>query len=131
MRLFDVPFEDATVSCSDFDFAITSPPYYDVELYEGKEQSTNRYDSFDKWVDGFYEPLISKTYSALKGGGIFALQVGSQRYPLLSVAKDIAERIGFTCVEVRPFGRGTSSPLYGNKDEDEENEKIIILKKGQ
>lgn len=128
--LFEKCYEDATPKTEAFDFAITSPPYYDVELYEGQEQAHNRYNSFEKWVDGFYDPLIAKTYDALKHGGVFVLQVGSQRYPLLSVGREIAERVGFKCVEVRPFGHGTSSPLHGNTDADEENEKIMILKKG-
>ena len=42
--------------------------------------------------------------------------------------KDPAE-VGFRLLDVRPLGGMTSSALHGNTDEDEENEKIMILKK--
>ena len=65
------PFEDAKLK-QDYDFALTSPPYFDTEKYGGQESSWQRYKSFDAWVDGFYRPLLTKTARALKPGGVFA-----------------------------------------------------------
>lgn len=129
MELIKAPFEDVDLDKRVFDMAITSPPYFDVEQYSGEEQSHVRYGNYDKWVDRFYRVLIEKTYKALKGGGVFVLQVGSKSYPLLKDGTRIAEEVGFTVEDVRPFGGGTNSALHGNDDEDIENEKVIILRK--
>ena len=123
------PFEDADLGGRFFDFAITSPPYFDVEQYHGENQSHLRYPKYDLWRDGFYRALIEKTYNSLKNGGVFVLQVGSQRYPLLKDGIKIAKNIGFVVEDIRPMGGMTATPLHGNTDEDEENEKIMILKK--
>lgn len=129
VELIKAPFEDVDLDKRVFDMAITSPPYFDVEQYSGEEQSHNRYGNYDKWVDRFYRVLIEKTYKALKGGGVFVLQVGSKSYPLLKDGTRIAEEVGFTVEDVRPFGGGTNSGLHRNDDEDIENEKVIILRK--
>jgi len=104
------PFEDADLGGRIFDFALTSPPYFDVEQYHGEGQAHVRYPKYDKWVKGFYRPLIEKTYAALKDGGVFALNVGSQSYPLLKDAQTIAASVGFKVLEIRPLG-GVQNPL--------------------
>ena len=130
VEIIQAPFEDADLGGRVFDIAITSPPYFDVEQYHGEDQAHVRYGNYELWVAGFYYELIRKTYEALRPGGVFILQVGSQSYPLLEDGKRIAAEVGFTVEDVRPFGGGTSSALHGNTDEDEENEKIVILRKG-
>jgi hypothetical protein len=78
----NMPFEDASLDENSFDFALTSPPYFDVEKYTGPEQSRLRYPKYDTWLRDFYHALIDKTARALKRGAYFALIVGNQRYPL-------------------------------------------------
>ena len=130
VTLLKMPFEDTELEAGAYDIAITSPPYFDVELYHGEQQSHVRYPKYDLWRDGFYRQLIAKVYDYLRDGGTFILQVGSQKYPLLEDGKKIAAEVGFRLLDVRPLGGMTSSALHGNTDEDEENEKIIILRKG-
>ena len=130
VTLLKMPFEDTELEAGAYDIAITSPPYFDVELYHGEQQSHVRYPKYDLWRDGFYRQLIAKVYDYLRDGGTFILQVGSQSYPLLEDGKKIAAEVGFRLLDVRPLGGMTSSALHGNTDEDEENEKIIIFRKG-
>ena len=129
VKLLKMPFEDTALEAGAYDIAITSPPYFDVEQYHGEQQSHVRYPKYDLWRDGFYRQLIAKVYDYLRDGGTFILQVGSQKYPLLEDGKKIASEVGFSIIDIRPLGGGTSSALHGNTDEDEENEKIMILKK--
>ena len=131
VEFIQAPFEDAYLGGRVFDFALTSPPYFDVEQYHGEGQAHVRYPEFGKWVRGFLEPLIRKTHDALKPGGVFVLQVGSQTYPILDEVKRISPAAGFTVEDIRPLGGGTSSALHNNTDEDEENEKIVILRKAK
>ena len=82
-NIYGVPFEDADLPSNYYDIALTSPPYYDTEIYSDElTNSLNRYTTFDDWVKGFYYPLISKTMDALKKGGVFVLNIGSRKYPL-------------------------------------------------
>ena len=95
-----------------------------MEQYIGGEQS-HKIDKYEAWRTLFYKPLIEKTFASLKKGGTFALQVGSQRYPLLEDGKIIAEKIGFTVIETR-----STKMVNTFKDTDEEHaESIIILRK--
>lgn len=129
VELIQSPFEDVDLSGCVFDFAFTSPPYFDVEQYHGEGQSHIRYPEFGKWVSGFLRPLVEKTFQVLKSGAVFALNVGSQTYPILDEVKRLAPAAGFTIEDIRPLGGGTESALNDNTAEDEENEKIVILRK--
>jgi hypothetical protein len=81
-----LPFEDSQLDDESFDFALTSPPYYDTEDYTDElSNSKNRYKTFDEWCDGFYLPMIQKTMDALKKGKCFVLNIGSRVYPLNKV----------------------------------------------
>lgn len=81
-----LPFEDSNLENESYDFALTSPPYYDTEDYSDEQtNSKNRYKSFESWCDGFYLPMIQKTMNALKSNRYFVLNIGSRRYPLNDV----------------------------------------------
>jgi hypothetical protein len=82
-ELHKLPFEEAKLELERYDFALTSPPYYDTEKYSEEEtNSLNRYKNFDAWQDGFFLPLIEKTMMALRPGKSFVLNIGSRKYPL-------------------------------------------------
>lgn len=119
------PFEKRTLRNAYFDMAITSPPYFDTEKYIGGEQSRETSSNYEQWRDTFYRTLIEKTFAALKVGGIFCLQVGSQRYPLLDDGIKIAEETLFEVLEVRP----TEMVNNQTKTDEEKGEVVIILKK--
>jgi ParB-like chromosome segregation protein Spo0J/ribosomal protein S18 acetylase RimI-like enzyme len=120
-----IPFQDATLAPDSYDFALTSPPYFDVEKYDGEQQSWRQFATFDEWVAGFYRPLIANTAAALKPGGTFALQVGSQMFPLTRLAKEIAARVGLDVIAIRQTD-------MTNAQQDtavHEGEVVVILRK--
>lgn len=81
-----LPFEDAELPKDYYDFALTSPPYYDTEEYSDEPtNSLNRYRTFEEWCEKFYIPLIEKTMNALKPNCTFVLNIGDRRYPLSKV----------------------------------------------
>jgi len=51
----------------DYDMVLTSPPYYNLEIYEGTESKTE-----EEWEQEFYIPLFINTYKHLKKGGYYA-----------------------------------------------------------
>lgn len=124
-KLACLPFEDAVLPAARYDLALTSPPYYDVEKYDGAASSWSRYPSFDAWVDGFYAPLIASTARALKPGAAFLLQVGSQRYPLTERALAIAPSHRLRHIETR------HTHMINNRaaTEPDQGEVVIVLRK--
>lgn len=52
-----------------FDVVFFSPPYYRLELYEGKKQSTNRYKTYDEWLRKYWENTVKLCYKVLNKGG--------------------------------------------------------------
>lgn len=120
-----MPFEKKTLENESFDFALTSPPYFDTEKYIGGEQSHSTSHNYEEWRNTFYSTLIKKVYEALKPGAFFALQIGSQRYPLLDDGRIIAKNIGFSIYEIRP----TDMKNNQQKTDEERGEVVLILKK--
>lgn len=41
-----------------FDVVFFSPPYYELELYDSKNQSTNSYKSYEEWLEKYWEKTI-------------------------------------------------------------------------
>ena len=52
-----------------FDLVFFSPPYYKLELYEGENQSTEQYKSYDEWLSKYWEETIKLCEIVLKKGG--------------------------------------------------------------
>jgi 16S rRNA G966 N2-methylase RsmD len=53
-----------------FDIVFFSPPYFQLELYEGELQSTTRYASLDEWMEKYWEMTIQLCHLVLKKGGV-------------------------------------------------------------
>jgi len=59
-----------------FDFAITSPPYFNREQYSNLSiQSWKKFPEYGAWKQGFLRPLLINVYCHLVGGGYFVLNV--------------------------------------------------------
>ena len=52
-----------------FDVVFFSPPYYRLELYEGKNQSTEKYKTYKEWLDKYWEQTIKMCDYVLQPGG--------------------------------------------------------------
>ena len=52
-----------------FDVVFFSPPYYRLELYEGKKQSTTRYTTYEEWLSKYWENTVKLCYKVLNKGG--------------------------------------------------------------
>ena len=52
-----------------FDVVFFSPPYYKLELYEGKNQSTNKYKTYQDWLEKYWEATIQLCKKVLTKNG--------------------------------------------------------------
>ena len=94
-----------------YDIVFTSPPYYNIELYNNTKKQTK-----EEWDNNFYIPIFSKTFNHLQPNGHY----------ILNISKDIYERV---CIPL--FGKCkkriplTLSKRF-NSDEKQYNEYIYI-----
>lgn len=57
-----------------YDMVLTSPPYYNIEIYQGTTRKL-----YDEWNE-FYKKLFFETYKHLKVGGYFCLNINTEIY---------------------------------------------------
>lgn len=59
-----------------FDFAFTSPPYYDIERYTYDEsQSWKRFKKFEDWLEKFLLKSIDNAWNSLDSGGHLIINI--------------------------------------------------------
>ena len=82
-----------------YDMILTSPPYFNLELYTGGPQSTNTWSTWDLWVENWLKPVILECLELLKQGGVSCWSVknfkSDKAYPLADVVKKIHEDAGW------------------------------------
>jgi hypothetical protein len=112
-----------------FDVVFFSPPYYRLELYKGANQSTEKYKTYEDWLEGYWEETIRLCQHVLeKGGRLCYILSGygsentKEQYDLLEDMNKITKKY---------FKLHSSQPMY-NKDvhstkHKEAAEKIMIF----
>lgn len=81
--IFTEPFEKANVPKDYYDVGMTSPPYFDLEIYS---EDTSQSVSGDKinyptWLNTFYEPYLLNLAYAVKPGGKVIVYVSDYTTP--------------------------------------------------
>ena len=114
-----------------FDVVFFSPPYYELELYDSKQQSTDKYKTYEEWLEKYWEATIQLSHYVLapKGKMCYILSgYGSQNtrdsYDLLKDMNAITKKY---------FTMKSQQPMY-NKDvhvtkHKEAAERIMIFEK--
>jgi hypothetical protein len=80
-------------SYKDIDCILTSPPFLDVERYDGVPYETD----YDKWLEDFVTPFIKSSFYCLKSGGrmfLYLEKIGKIDFP--NDVSIIAESVGFS-----------------------------------
>lgn len=82
-----------------FDVVFFSPPYYKLEMYEGGDQSTERYKTYEEWLAGYWEQTIQLCHHVLeKHGKICYILSGygsentKEQYDLLGDMNEITKK---------------------------------------
>lgn len=75
--LYNLPAEELSLSSLDqFDIVLTSPPYYNLEIYSKDEhQSYNFFKTYEEWSEYWLKELINRCLEQLKPNGISAWNV--------------------------------------------------------
>ena len=108
-----------------FDMILTSPPYFNLELYTAGVQSTNIYNTWNSWSENWLKKVILGCLSCLKEGGVSCWSVknfkSDKLYPLADVTTKIHEEAGWKLVKTVTM-TGSSRP-GGNRINKEGKEK--------
>lgn len=58
------------------DFAFSSPPYFDLEVYSSEEtQCFNKFPVLEDWLEGYVRASIKNIYHMLKRGSVYAVNI--------------------------------------------------------
>jgi hypothetical protein len=92
-----------------FDLVFFSPPYYRLELYPGKEQSTTNYPSYESWLENYWRKTIQLCYHVLEKKGKlcyilsgYGSETIGETYDLLGDMNRITREY-FRLVEIQPM----------------------------
>lgn len=73
------PFETADIGGEMFDLVFTSPPYFDLEIYDSddveKTQSSTKYDVFEGWLTSFLFRSLYNAWNHLLVGGNMVIHI--------------------------------------------------------
>lgn len=61
------------------DAVLFSPPYYDLEIYPGEEQSLTNYPNYQDWLEGYWNETVKIAQQVLRPGGRFAFVISNYR----------------------------------------------------
>lgn len=86
-----------------FDLILTSPPYFNLELYTGGEQSTATHPTWEEWVSGWLKPVIVGALALLREGGVSCWSVKDFKtdrlYKLVDAVTEIHKDVGYELVK--------------------------------
>jgi len=129
-----LPAEDVDYSELRYDFVFTSPPYFDLEIYNGEEtQSVKRYPKIDHWLKGFLFKSLSKIYEYLEDGGRIAVNISDSPAVNIFVCESMLEHmesIGATYEGTIGYGLARRPTESGHNYLKEKSEPIFIWSKG-
>lgn len=112
----------------------SSPPYFNVELYQGEKTSTTLYGEYDLWLDKYMRQTLVNCYGYLVDGGYMAVNtknLGKRRPLYQDVMKILGDELHMEFVgeedyRVKPR---CSSAWQKSKGNDYEHERIMVYKK--
>ncbi len=113
-----------------FDTIFFSPPYYELELYPGNNQSTVRYKSYDEWLQGYwYKTIQLCNYVLAKGGTlcyILSSGGGKSKTNILEDMNQISKEFFSLRMTIPMFNKNVHVTAGSHR---ETNEKIMIFTK--
>ena len=119
-----------------YDMILTSPPYFNLELYTGGPQSTNTWSTWDTWVEGWLKPVVLGCLALLKQEGTSCWSVknfkSDKLYPLADAVKKIHQDAGWTLnktIVMKGSGRPGGGRIQEGKTTRESEEETFCFKK--
>jgi hypothetical protein len=119
-----------------FDLVLTSPPYFNLELYTAGDQSTTSHKTWEEWTEKWLKPVILGCLSCLKEEGISCWSVkdfkSDKKYPLATITKKIHKDAGWDLIKTVTMtgsGRPGGSRIKEGKEKRESEEETFCFKR--
>lgn len=117
-------FEPSLVGRADFIF--TSPPYFDLEQYNGADNLKTQ--NYQQWLDLFMKPMLENCLNYIKDDKYVLINIkNTKKHNMYDDTKEIAEKIGYKYVGYRELKQANRKSSSGNVTDG--TEKIMILQK--
>lgn len=104
-----------------YDLAITSPPYYNLEIYSDESTQSHHYGSYDQWIENFLKPVVFGVLNNLKETGKSAWSVKNiktdKKYNLYNDIEKLHNERGWKKMDIE-FYVGNSIRPGSNKDKN-------------
>lgn len=90
-----LPFEEASLEENSFDMTLTSPPFFDLEVYDATSstQSITKNKTYSEWIDNFYKIFLQKICFATSKY-IVIYTSNYKQYKLVEDTASIIEKCG-------------------------------------
>lgn len=118
------------------DAVLFSPPYFDLEIYPGEEQSTVTFPDYTDWLSGYWEETVKLCSKVLKPGKKFAFVISNYRNHTkedTTISKDMKEIVEKHLDFDRHYKvrwSAMSSGRQAQKQRDGNFEDLWVFKKG-
>ena len=113
-----------------FDVVFFSPPYYELELYPGKNQSTTKYKTYEEWLNGNWFKPIQLCYYLLENNGtlcyILSSGGGQSQRNILQDMNNMTRSLFKEQKVLQMYNKNVHVTAGSHR---ETNEKIMIYKK--
>jgi hypothetical protein len=87
-----------------FDTIFFCPPYFNLEIYPGKKQSTNVYKTMEEWLEGYWKKTIFLcNYVLCKTGKLCYIIGNNGDNNLINIMNDITVKNGFKLSSSQPL----------------------------
>jgi 16S rRNA G966 N2-methylase RsmD len=84
-----------------FDIALTSPPYYNLEIYSDEETQSLQYSDYESWINNFIKPVIENILKRVKYSCWSVKNFKTdKKYDLLTDVISIHEENGWNLMDV-------------------------------
>lgn len=99
------------------DYIIACPPYFKLEEYDCKKNSTNVYSNYEDWLSKYWHQTIKNAKDKMKNGAKFTLIMIEKwgKYELLKDMTDIIAQEGFIKIDELQY-KTTQSHLTGKRE---------------
>jgi 16S rRNA G966 N2-methylase RsmD len=138
-RVLEKPAElglSELLSLEKFDLVLTSPPYFNLELYTAGDQSTTVHKTWEDWTEKWLKPVILGCLACLKEGGVSCWSVkdfkSDKKYPLAEVTKKIHKDAGWVLVKTVTMtgsGRPGGKRIEEGKEKRESEEETFCFRR--
>ena len=115
----------------EYDLVFTSPPYHNTEIYsEEKDQSCNKYQEYQEWLDKFLFVICRESKRILKSGGYLIINLKNyKKNPIADDFVNYCKDLGFLLEKTYQMRMGNSEYHRIEGKKMYHTEPIFVFKK--